>query len=126
LISIEHDREHYLVCRISGTFTKADFEAAAPQIENELELREGRLRLMVVLENFHGWDAGALWEEMKFNADHDGQLGRIAVLGDSASEEWGVTLANPFFGSEMRFYAMDDRAAARTWLTEGRGEPVAS
>ena len=119
MISIEHDREHYLVCRVSGTFTKADFEVAAAQIENELDLREGRLRLMVVLENFKSWEIGALWEEVKFSADHDGKLGRVAVVGD-ASEEWSVSFAKPLFGSDIRYFAMEERPAARAWLTEGR------
>lgn len=125
MISIEHDREHYLVCRISGTFTKDDYDAAVPQIKNEMALREGRLRLMIVLENFHGWDIGALWEELKFGADHGGELGRVAVLGD-ASEDWGVSLAKPFLRSEIRYFAMDERPAARAWLTEDRGEPGAT
>ena len=121
MITIEHDRDNYLVCRVSGRLTEADYEAAVPELENELLLRGEPLRLMIVLEDFRGWDIAALWEDLKFDIQHSSDFGRIAVLGDSKLEEWGTHLAKPFLGSEMRYFDLEDRAAARAWLSEGRG-----
>jgi hypothetical protein len=127
MITIEHDRDNYLVCRVSGRLTEADYEAAVPEIENELLLRDDSLRLMIVLEDFRGWDIAALWEDLKFDVRHSGDFGRIAVLGDSTLEKWGTTLSKSFFGSEMRYFDLKDRAAARAWLSEGRApQPAAT
>jgi hypothetical protein len=120
MITIEHDRDNYLVCRVSGRLTEADYEAAVPEIENELLLRDDSLLLMIVLEDFRGWDIAALWEDLKFDVRHSGDFGRIAVLGNSTLEKWGTTLSKPFLGSEMRYFDLKDRAAARAWLSEGR------
>jgi hypothetical protein len=123
MIRIEHDRDHYLVCRISGKLSKADYDAALPEIENEVQLKDRPLRLMVVLEDFRGWEIGALWQELKFDVQHGDDFGRVAVLGESKLEEWGTTLSTPFFGSEVRYFDIEDRPAARTWLSEGRPAP---
>jgi SpoIIAA-like len=120
MITIEHDRENYLVCRVSGRLTEADYEAAAPEIENELLIRDDPLRLMIVLEDFRGMDVAALWEDLKFEVRHSGDFGRVAVLGESTWEEWATVLSRPFLGSEMRYFDLKDRPAARAWLSEGR------
>lgn len=121
MITIEHDRENYLVCRVSGRLTEADYEAAVPEIENALVLRDEPLRMMIVLEDFRGWDIAALWEDLKFDIRHSSDFGRIAVLGDTKLEEWGTHLTKPFLGSEMRYFDLKDRPAARAWLSEGHG-----
>lgn len=122
MITIEHDRDDYLVCRVSGTLTKADYDAAVPEIENELALHDAPLRLMIVLEDFQGWEIAALWQDLKFDVRHARDFSRIAVLGDSTLEEWGTALSKPFFGAEMKYFDLQQRAAARAWLSEGGGE----
>lgn len=125
MITIEHDRDNYLVCRVSGRLTEADYEAAVPEIENALVLRDEPLRMMILLEDFRGWDIGALWEDLKFDVRHASDFGRIAVLGDSKLEEWGTRLTMPFLGSEVRYFGLEDRPAARAWLSEGRAPQTA-
>src|SRR3546814_14803791 len=90
MITIEHDRDNYLVCRVSGRLTEADYEAAVPEIENALVLRDEPLRLMIVLEDFRGWYIAALWEDLKLDFSHSGDLGRIPWLGESKLEEGAI------------------------------------
>jgi SpoIIAA-like len=120
MIRIEHDRDNYLVLRVSGELGKADYKAAVPELENELKLHAAPLRLMIVLEDFRGWDIAGLWQELKFDVKHANDFGRIAVLGESALEEWGTALSKPFFGSEVRYFDLRERATARAWLSEPR------
>src|SRR3546814_1528182 len=81
---------------------------------------------MIVLEDFRGWDIAALWEDLKFDARHSGDFGRIAVLGESKLEEWGAALSKPFLGSEIRYFDINERPAARAWRSEGRSPPPAT
>jgi hypothetical protein len=120
MITIEHDRDNYLICRVSGKLSKSDYDAAVPEIENALKMRGEPLRMMILLEDFRGWEIGALWEDLKFDVKHGNDFGRIAVLGDSTLEHWGTTLSKPFLGSEMRYFDLQERAAARAWLAQGR------
>lgn len=119
MIAIEHHRDGYLICRVSGTLSGSDYDSAVPELENELQLGRKPLRLMIVLEDFRGWEIGGLWEELRFDARHGDDFGRIAVVGESKLEEWGTRLSKPFLGADMRYFDRDERAAARAWLSEG-------
>lgn len=119
MITIEHDTEDYLICRASGILSKADYDAAVPELENALAMRERPLRLLILLEDFRGWEVGAFWEDLKFDVKHGDDFGRIAVVGESKLEEWGTRLSKPFVGSEMRYFDQEDVSDALAWLEEG-------
>ncbi len=118
MITIEHHRDDYLVCRASGKLTRSDYDAAVPEIENALRLNKGALRVLIVLEDFRGWDIGALWEELRFDIRHGDDFGRIAVIGEKKLEEWATRISKPFFGAEVRYFDRAEREAAEKWLTE--------
>lgn len=119
MISIEHDRERdIIVVRISGQLTPEDFEHAIPELENALEVSQGPLRVKIRLEDFRGWEIGALWHQLKFDRKYGDDFGRTAVVGESALEEWGTTLSAPFTKAEMRFFPINREAEADTWLAE--------
>lgn len=118
MITIEHDHANFLVCRVSGKLTKADYDAMVPELDNALQMRSGERRMMIVLEDFRGWDLRALWEELKFDVRHWNDFARIAVVGQSRLEEWGTRLSRPLSGAKMRYYEMQERDMAGAWLSE--------
>ena len=34
------------------------------------------------MKDFHGWDAGALWEDIKFDLKHFSDIERVAMVGE--------------------------------------------
>jgi hypothetical protein len=119
MITIEQgEDENFVTLRAAGKLTPTDYDAAVPEIENLLDLEGKPLRLMIRLEEFRGWELGALWDELRFDVKHHDDFGRIAVVGDSKWQEWGTRLSNPFFGGEVRYFDWDDMDEARAWLTK--------
>lgn len=117
MIAIEHHRHDDVIeLRASGTLTTNDYETAIPELEHAMELSEGPLRILVRLEDFRGWEIGALWRELEFDLEHRGDLGRIAVIGETKYEEWGTSLSAPFTKAGMRFFTTDNEADAYEWL----------
>ena len=117
MITIEHDSDRRrIVVRASGTLTARDYEYAVPELEHAMELSEGPLRVLIRLEDFRGWEIGALWRELEFDLKHRGDFGRIAVIGESRLEEWGTTLSAPFAKAEMRFFPTEREDEAEAWL----------
>ena len=117
MISVEHDRRRdRIVIRASGTLTTDDYEQALPEIEHAMTLSQAPLRVMLRLEDFHGWEIGALWQELKFDLKHRGDVARIAVIGETRLEEWAARLSTPFAPAEMRFFSTAQEAEADTWL----------
>lgn len=115
MLEVEH-KDEITICRAGGKLTKNDYDAAMPEIEHEIEQAERPLRMLIQLEDLQGWEIGALWEDLKFDARHYDDFGRIAVLGDSDVERWGTVLSKPFTGAEVKYFDRADRAAAEAWL----------
>lgn len=123
MITVEHDRHRDIInIRASGTLTTNDYEYAVPEIEHAMELSQGPLRVKLRLEDFHGWEIGALWQELEFDLKHRDDFGRIAVIGESALEDWGTTLSAPFTKAAMQFFPTNREAEADTWLTRSLDE----
>ena len=51
---------------VSGKLAKADYEQFVPEFER-LVRQHGKLCLLFELTDFHGWEAGALWDEIKLD-----------------------------------------------------------
>lgn len=125
MIEIEHDHADFLVIRASGTLSRSDYRTALPELRNALSLRAARpLRLLLSLEDFHGWDMGALWDELHLDAGLQGARGRIAVVGESRTEAWLTRLSKPFFDAEVQYFDHADRAQAEAWLAMPEEKPV--
>lgn len=101
----------------SGRLTKDDYERFLPEFERIAGAR-GPVRVLIELDDFHGWDMGGLWEELKFDVAHQGDLGRVAVVGEKAWQEWGTRLSKPFFRAAVRYFEKGGAGAARAWLAE--------
>lgn len=100
---------------ISGTLTSEDYERLLPRMEQLAEER-GALPLYIELEDFQGWKPEALWKDVKFDATHQDDMKRVAVVGEKKLEEWGTKVSKPFFKADMRFFSPDEADEARDWL----------
>ena len=116
------------VVDVSGVLTKADYDRFVPAFER----LAGPRRLLIRLDDFRGWlraadhdrpgrevvieDQQRRWTE-HLAATHQGDMGRIAIVGDRAWQDWGTTLSKPFFRAGMRYFDRDREADARAWLT---------
>ena len=77
-----------LAVHVSGRLAKADYEHFVPEFER-LVLQHGKLRVLFDMTGFHGWDAGALWEDIKFDIKHFADIERVAMIGEkSGSRAW--------------------------------------
>ena len=70
-----------LIVHVSGKLAKADYEHFVPEFER-LVREHGKLQVLFDMTAFHGWDAGALWEDIKFDYKHFADIERVAMVGD--------------------------------------------
>jgi len=103
---------------LSGKLHDADYKELVPEIEALIE-REGKIRLLAQLEDFHGWDLHAAWDDILFDIKHYHDLERFALVGDLAWEKWMVKLSKPFTGAEIRIFPADEIDTAWDWLYDG-------
>lgn len=102
---------------MSGKLHKEDYELFVPEIDRLTE-QHGKIRMLVELVDFHGWTAGALWEDTKFAARHFSDIERLALVGDSTWEKGMALFCKPFTMAEVRYFDVAERDRAEAWLRE--------
>jgi len=104
-----------LAIHVSGKLTKSDYQKFVPKFE-QLVQQQGKLRVLFDMTGFHGWEAGALWEDIKFDFKHFADIERLAMIGESKWEKGMAAFCKPFTKATVRYFDHTEAAAARTWL----------
>jgi len=83
----------------------------------ELIARDKKVRLLVTLENFRGWEQGVDWGDIGFLLAYGNDIAKIAFVGD---ERW-KDLAFAFVGkglrtTEIEFFPSSSSKEAERWI----------
>ena len=78
IVSIDGD---LVTARITGTLTQAEL-GALQKATGEIIRKQGRTRLLVLVEAFVGWEPGATWGDFTFQVQHDASVERMAIVGE--------------------------------------------
>lgn len=103
---------------VSGRLDKKDYEIMLPELERLIR-SHGKIHLLVVLHNFRGWSAGALWEDLKFGFKHYDDVERLAIIGDERWQAGSASFSMPFTRAEVRYFPSEKGEVARHWIDEG-------
>jgi hypothetical protein len=104
--------------RLTGKLTKQSYETFAPLVD-QLIRDHGSIRILVEMHDFHGWTAGALWEDFKFDFKHWKDIERLAIVGDSKWEQGMAAFCKPFTAATIRYFDHTKLDDAQAWLAEG-------
>lgn len=112
---IEQRGGKLLEIHVSGKLTTRDYEQFIPKLE-ALIRQHGNVDLLFEMSDFHGWEAGAMWEDTKFAFRHFGDIGRMAVVGEKKWQEWMTSLCRPLTRAEIRYFDHAQAGEAMAWL----------
>ena len=104
-----------LEVHITGKLAKEDYEHFVPVVERLIQ-QFGKINVLVSMHDFHGWTAGALWEDIKFDLKHFRDIDRLAIVGETKWEQGMATFCRPFTTAKIRYFDRKDEAAARVWI----------
>ncbi|MHC4879139.1 MAG: SpoIIAA family protein [Planctomycetota bacterium] len=102
---------------ISGRITAEDYSFFVPELESLIR-QHGKVRLLLDMEDFHGWTAGALWEYVKFDPKHLRGIERLAMIGDTAWEKGMEAFCRPFTSAKIRYFGREQSEEARAWIAD--------
>lgn len=103
--------------RLRGKLSHADYQTFLPRLESLID-EHGPLSVLLELEDFHGWDLAAAWDDFRFGMAHPNDFARIAMVGHGHLQHWMARMAKPFVHGEVRFFEREDLDAAWDWLRE--------
>ncbi|MEZ6063532.1 MAG: STAS/SEC14 domain-containing protein [Planctomycetaceae bacterium] len=111
----ENIEERVIELEITGTLSKAAYETFVPATEAKIQ-EFGKVRMLVILHDFHGWDVGALWEDIKFDVKHHNHIERLAIVGERKWEKGMAAFCKPFTSAKIKYFDHTDIEQARTWI----------
>ena len=106
-----------LEAQVTGELTHADYQDLAPAFER-LVKQHGTISVLFEMVNFHGWEAGALWDDIKFDVKHFSEIERLAMVGDTKWEQGMSFFCRPFTTAKVRYFDSAALEEARAWLEQ--------
>ena len=106
-----------LVTQATGMVSKADYKSFIAEFERLLK-KQGKLRILVDITDFHGLTSDGVLEDIKLYVKHKGDIERIAVIGDKRWEQVLTNLGKPFMPAQMQYFDLADANKAKKWLSE--------
>jgi hypothetical protein len=103
--------------KAQGKLTKESYETFVPIVE-QMIAEHGKLRLLFEMHDFHGWTAGAMWEDLKFDFKHWRDIERLAIVGESKWEKGMAVFCKPFTAATIRYFDHAELPDAENWLKE--------
>lgn len=107
-----------IVVKLSGKLSKEDYEQFVPRVEAAVR-QNGKVRVLVQMHEFHGWELGALWEDLKFDMKHFADIERLALVGESKWEAGMAHFCKPFTTASIRYFDKSKSVEAESWIREG-------
>ncbi len=101
----------------TGKLSKEAYDAFVPLTEARIE-EHGKIRILFIMHDFHGWDAGAMWEDFKFDLKHFKDIERLAIVGETKWEKGMAIFCRPFTTAKIKYFDHTEISQAREWIQE--------
>jgi hypothetical protein len=109
--------DNVLGFKMSGKLHDQDYKTFVPLVDDAIA-RDGKVRMLAQFHDFHGWDAHALWDDVKFSTTHCTKIERIAIVGEKKWEEGMAKVCKPFTMAKIKYFDASQADEARQWLAE--------
>ena len=100
--------------QVSGKLAKDDYQHLVPEVERLIE-QHAKIRVLLEMKDFHGWDASGLWEDIKFELKHFSDVERVAMVGEKKWQKGMSQFCRPFTTAKIRYFDQSALDEAREW-----------
>ncbi len=119
-LDIREGQTNLLVVTIEGILKKVEFDHAQTVAARLIE-RTGKIRLLIFLKNFQGWERGQDWGDVSFQMAHEKDIEKIAIVGDPHWRDLAFAFtAQPFRPEVVQYFDPSQLEHMQAWLGEDR------
>jgi hypothetical protein len=105
-----------LMLIISGKLSEPEFKQAQAAAAVAIQ-RHGKVRIVVIAEDFQGWDHDGKWDDLSFQSQNDSQIECMAIVGDRRWKDPVLAFAGKGFREfPIEYFDHGQLAKARAWL----------
>jgi hypothetical protein len=104
--------------KISGKLRQPELVAIEKTMA-EIFRQQGKMRILILAEDFQGWERGGDWGDLSFMRENDQHMEKMAIVVDAKWKD----LALIFTGKNYRecpveYFQPEEVAQAQAWLME--------
>ena len=105
-----------LQVKIRGMLKKADHERIIQIAKAAIE-REGKVRALIILESFDGWERHEAWGDVSFMMEEGQHIEKMAIVADEKWKDDALAFtAKGFRPTVIEFFPAPRLNEARTWV----------
>jgi SpoIIAA-like len=106
-----------LQLKVRGMLKKADYDRII-QIAKEAIEREEKVRALIILEAFEGWERRGDWGDVSFMTEQGQHIDKMAIVGDEKWQDDALAFtAKGFRATAIEVFTPSRLNEARTWLS---------
>jgi hypothetical protein len=120
-VTLKQEHSNVYVMRVTGLLKKSELDAvqasAAKMLDNDPLLR---IKMLVIVVNFEGWERGTHWDDMSFYTTYGDKITKMAIISDpKLVAELKMFSGAGFRTAPVKFFPPNQLEEARIWLSEG-------
>ena len=116
-VTREYEQDNIIRLDLEDKLRKADFFQCQQRLESEIA-RSGTLRLLIVVNDFAGWDPAAPWTDLFCYVPHGDAIERIAIVGPNRWRNHMLMFAGADLQrAPVEYFLPGTIAEARAWLS---------
>ncbi len=114
--NLEQHDDRLLILRVGGELKKSELDAVQSEFVQKIA-GTGPATLLVLLEDFAGWERGEQWGDTDFFFSHRNDFEKIAVVGDPRWEAQVLAFAGAGLRKgPVKMFPEREESEARAWL----------
>jgi hypothetical protein len=118
-MSITAQEENGLsVVRITGQLKKSELDAIQAIAAKDFIANPNlKLKLLLIVEDFKGWEEDVDWSDMNFYFEHGDKIAKIALVADPKRQaELMMFMGSGIRPSPLKYFPPEQIDEARKWL----------
>ena len=105
-----------VAAKITGELSRADVSQIQAIARAAIQ-RNGKISALFFLDQFRGWKTEPGWGDMTFLNEHDKNIAKIAVVGETRwKDDVCAFLAKGFRSAAVEYFLPSEPYKARQWL----------
>ena len=115
-IEWELENNDLAVIKVSGQLGKDEFEKIQSILEPIIQ-KHGKVKVLVLLKEFLGWESSQGWEDTSFADRNDTYIKKFAFVGeDKWRDQISLFTFKDFRSVPIEYFESNDEDKARLWL----------
>ncbi|RUO63113.1 STAS/SEC14 domain-containing protein [Pseudidiomarina insulisalsae] len=112
---LETTKDNLIALRLTDKLSQSDIETLHERMDEILEHHD-QVDFYFEFHEFEGYTPKGLWEDIKVDAKHHSDYGKMAFVGDKEWLEKVAQATDLVTDSEVKYFPLEEIVQAKAWI----------